>query len=244
MTVAHSHGDAALVYLSEARQLVGRPAVAGGAVTVVHGTPHIARAVHDLQQRARRLVRTVVTPPLVAAGAYDAVECTQLRSGVDYRVIYDRAALAIDDQLERATAMIGHGERARIGTALPIKLMLVDNLAGIVPLATADGVVRHAVLVRGAPLIAALGQVFEDLWSTSDAFEVTAEPELAPTEQDRLVLSLLASGATDETIGRLMGSSARTAHRRVREVIARLGVQTRFQAGMRAVQFGWLAPPT
>lgn len=58
-----------------------------------------------------------------------------------------------------------------------------------------------------------------------------------------MVLSLLAAGATDETIGRLMGASARTAHRRVRELIARLGVQTRFQAGMRAVQLGWLTPP-
>jgi hypothetical protein len=76
--------------------------------------------------------------------------------------------------------MVGHGEQARVGTALPIKLMLVDNLAGIVPLAAADAVVRYALLVRAAPLLAALGQVFDDPWSTADDFEATAEPELAP----------------------------------------------------------------
>ncbi len=238
VTAAHPTGDAAPVSLADARR---RIAMAGGSATVVHGAANVARAAHALQHRAERAVRTVVTPPLVAAGAFDAVECTQLRNGVAYQVIYDRAALTVDDQLERATAMVGHGERARIGTALPLKLMLVDGVAGIVPLATADGAVRHAVLVDGAAPVAALGQIFDDLWRTAEPFDAaTTEPILVPSEQDRMVLSLLASGATDETIGRLMGSSARTAHRRVRELIARLGVQTRFQAGMRAVHLGWL----
>jgi len=238
VTAAHSTGDAAPVYLADARR---RIAMADGAATVVHGAANVARAAHDLQHGARHVVRSVVAPPLVSAGAFDAVERAQLREGVGYHVIYDRAALTIDDQLERATVMVEHGERARIGSALPMKLMLVDGVAGIVPLATADGAVRHAVLVNGPQLVTELGQIFEDLWRAAEPFgAVSTEPVLVPSEQDRLVLSLLASGATDETIGRLMGSSARTAHRRVRELIARLGVQTRFQAGMRAVHLGWL----
>lgn len=61
-----------------------------------------------------------------------------------------------------------------------------------------------------------------------------------PTDEERQILALLASGATDETIARLMDFSSRTAHRRVRELTAKLGVETRFQAGVAAVRHGWL----
>jgi DNA-binding NarL/FixJ family response regulator len=130
---------------------------------------------------------------------------------------------------------------ARIGDGLPLKLMIADGEVGLIPLTTAENTVRHAVLLRGSALLGALGQIFDDLWRAATPFG-TAAPELAqaPTEQDRLVLSLLASGATDETIGRVLGSSPRTAHRRVRELMGRLGVRTRFQAGMQAVHLGWL----
>lgn len=210
-------------------------------LNVIQGADRIARVAHDLQYRARDRVQAIVKPPFAAVGALDAVERVQLRNGVDYHVIYDRAALTAGDQLRRATTMVEHGEVARIGSGLPIKLVIADGEVGLIPLTTAGNTVRHAVLLRGSALLGALGQIFDDLWRAATPFGSAApEPALAPTDQERMVLSLLASGATDETIGRMMGASPRTAHRRVKELMARLGAQTRFQAGMRAVRLGWL----
>lgn len=210
-------------------------------VSVVHGADRIARVAHDLQLHATVRVQAIVKPPFAAAGALDAVERAKLHDGVEFHVLYDRHALATDDQLDRALALTEHGEVARVGSGLPLKLMIVDGETALAPLTTAADTVRRALLVRGPALVAALGNVFDDLWRAARPLSgATDDDVLVPTDQDRVVLSLLASGATDETIGRMMGASPRTAHRRVRDLMARLGVQTRFQAGVRAVRLGWL----
>jgi DNA-binding NarL/FixJ family response regulator len=61
--------------------------------------------------------------------------------------------------------------------------------------------------------------------------------EVAPgrsTAEDRRIIALLLSGLTDEAIARQLGVSYRTARRRIAALIERLGVHTRFQAGVQA----------
>ena len=135
------------------------------------------------------------------------------------------------------------GEQARVIHVAPTKMILVDNEVALLPLTTTEQTVESAVVIRSSAMLVAVMRIFEDLWRfaapfTSDQRVITGDEQ--PSEEERWILSLLASGATDDTIGRLMGFSARTAHRRVRELIARLGVETRFQAGMQAVKLGWL----
>ncbi len=54
-----------------------------------------------------------------------------------------------------------------------------------------------------------------------------------PAEQLEL-LRLLATGLSDQAIGRRLDLSRRTVQRRVRSLMDTFGVQTRFQLGMRA----------
>ena len=63
--------------------------------------------------------------------------------------------------------------------------------------------------------------------------------ELALDDRTQL-LELLAGGAKDEQIARTMGVSLRTVRRRIASLLAELGVDSRFQAGMEAVRRGWL----
>ena len=56
---------------------------------------------------------------------------------------------------------------------------------------------------------------------------------------DREIVLLLAAGATDETIARRLGISARTVQRRVHALMEHLGVRTRFQAGVQAALRHW-----
>lgn len=63
------------------------------------------------------------------------------------------------------------------------------------------------------------------------------------TGQQATALRLPAEGHTDETIAKRLGVSHRTARRIASELMDRLGARSRFEAGVRAVQQGWLPPP-
>ena len=56
----------------------------------------------------------------------------------------------------------------------------------------------------------------------------------------RFLLDQLAHGAKDEQIARTLGISLRTVRRRVAAILAELGVESRFQAGVEAARRGWL----
>ncbi|KEI44639.1 LuxR family transcriptional regulator [Saccharopolyspora rectivirgula] len=221
-----------------------RTATKGGVLQVVHGAQRVGQMAYELQRGAKQLVQGVAKPPYAATNPLDSLEARKLAEGVQYQVIYDRSALAArSPQLDITTQLVARGEQARVIHVAPTKLVIVDNEIALLPLTVSTSTVESAVVIHNSAMLAAINRIFENLWRFAAPF--TAEHDLPasdmqPTEEERWILSLLASGATDDTIGRLMGFSARTAHRRVRELIARLGVETRFQAGMQAVKLGWL----
>jgi DNA-binding CsgD family transcriptional regulator len=53
---------------------------------------------------------------------------------------------------------------------------------------------------------------------------------------------LRAEGHTDEAIAKRLGVSHRTARRIASELMERLDARSRFEAGVRALQQGWLPP--
>ncbi|ASU80462.1 LuxR family transcriptional regulator [Actinopolyspora erythraea] len=213
-----------------------------GVLRVVHGAERIGSAAHRLQRGASRLVRGVVKPPYAATEPLDTLECHKLAEGVEYQVLYDRSALARPPQLDTTRRMVDLGEQARVVHCAPMKLLVVDDSFGLLPLTGGPDELESAVLLRDSAMLTSLIRVFEDLWRLAAPLHASAAGTEAdvPSDEERWILSLLASGATDEAIGRLMGFSSRTAHRRVRELVTRLGVETRFQAGVRAVKLGWL----
>ncbi|MGW2374540.1 response regulator transcription factor [Kitasatospora sp. NPDC001683] len=58
--------------------------------------------------------------------------------------------------------------------------------------------------------------------------------------QEARAIRLLADGLTDEAVAKRLGVSHRTARRLATELMERLGARSRFEAGVRAVQQGWL----
>jgi DNA-binding NarL/FixJ family response regulator len=54
------------------------------------------------------------------------------------------------------------------------------------------------------------------------------------------LLILLAAGSTDETAAKRLGVSGRTVQRVMAELMERLGAASRFEAGLRAKERGWL----
>jgi len=66
-----------------------------------------------------------------------------------------------------------------------------------------------------------------------------AEPA-SPSAGERALLRLLAGGLTDETAARRLGISVRTARRQMAALMGMLEASSRFQAGHKAAQRGWL----
>jgi DNA-binding CsgD family transcriptional regulator len=222
---------------------------AGEFIELVHGTHAIAQRVDQLQRNARKEIRGLVKPPVVAVSAQDnAVEYEVLAEGVRYRVIYDRQLLMLQGDPYMVTHAAQQGEEARIAVDLPLKLAIADDDLALVPVAeTQSGGEPSAVLVRPSGLLDALVALFETLWLSSTPILVGVNGELdedrasdEPTADDMRLLSLLLAGLTDQSIAAQLGLSTRTVQRRLHDLIKITGVRTRVQLIWQATKRGWI----
>ena len=103
---------------------------------------------------------------------------------------------------------------------------------------------QNAYLVHPSSLLDALSELFEATWDRGVPLNHPSSPDGGEagdlTGRDRDLLGLLAAGSTDQSIARTFGWSARTVHRHVHRLMALVGAETRFQAGLQAARRGWL----
>lgn len=146
--------------------------------------------------------------------------------------------------LTDAPSMIAHrtdiGEEIRVMPELPTRLAVIGGDFAMLAEALGYAATPRTV-VRQRTLVEALGLLFEQLW---DRAAPLVAGELAPSadHQRRFLLEQLAAGAQDEQIARRLSVSLRTVRRRVAELLAELGAESRFQAGVEAARRGWLGP--
>lgn len=217
-------------------------------IEVIRGAPKIWRTFVRVQRCAQHQVRAFDKPPyFVAAGEHgdegpNLDERRSLEAGsVSYRVVYDQESVAVPGRLENIWEGIRRGERAKVGTSLPAKLVLSDDTLAIVSSA-ADYQNSVAYLIRASSLLDMTAALFEAVWARAVPLNRSGstETEASMSPLDRQLLGLLASGATDAVISRTFGWSIRTVQRHVHELMQQVGARTRFQIGMEAVRRGWL----
>lgn len=231
-------------------------------VEVVEGAANLRTTLIRLQREARVQIRGMDRPPyLDNPTSGNPEETHQLTDrGLTYRVIYDRSALAIPGRMAEIWRGIQSGERARVASNVPMKMLLCDDRFALIPVMAAGQLTDAAYLVHPSSLLEAVSGLFEALWERAVAINRSvgaartgrvgsAQPMDGPaaeehpdrlTDRDIELLGLLAGGATDERIARTLGWSVRTVHRHVHRIMAMVGAETRFQAGMEAVRRGWV----
>ncbi|MCF3106135.1 helix-turn-helix transcriptional regulator [Streptomyces roseoverticillatus] len=214
-----------------------------GALEVVEDSARVLAISRQLQQSARHQLRVIDVPPYSGSpGHYleqEVLQRERMAAGVVYRTIYHGSAF--DDPVAgpNMARMIEAGEQARTLDDPPLKLAIGDGELAVVTLAAdaRPGVV--SLLIRPSSLFRALSNVFESLWRL--AVPVSAAGIGTQIDaRDRQILTLMASGATDDAIARRLGLGRRTVVRRVSALLAGLGATTRFQAGVQAARRGWL----
>jgi sugar-specific transcriptional regulator TrmB len=209
-------------------------------VEVIDGRQEGRDWFNRLLRTAEREVLICDTPPYANLVSDHPGE---LRAGVRIRTLHAPESVAIPGRLAVAADTVASAEQVRVG-AVPMKLVLADRRIGMVPLQHRPTVLDRSLLVRDPTLVAVLVALFERCWERAVPLDLGVgqlppDPD-RPTKPERDLLTLLMAGLTDDAIAEQLGCHVSTVRRRQRQLFARLGATTRFQAGYQAVQRGWL----
>jgi DNA-binding CsgD family transcriptional regulator len=163
-----------------------------------------------------------------------------LANGVSVRDIYQDSFRNDPATLRHVQWLISVGVQARTVPTLPMLMVVFDRERALVPLDPEDG--RHGALeLRSRGAVAMMCALFEQVWSVAVPWgEQLPRNEQGLDPQECELLRLLANGCTDEVASRKLGLSLRTVRRMVADLMTRLSARSRFEAGMRAAQVGWI----
>jgi DNA-binding CsgD family transcriptional regulator len=133
------------------------------------------------------------------------------------------------------------GGEVRTTPTLPLRLLIIDSEIAIMPLDPTNH--DAGAVVHRSPAVVALGlALFDVYWSkATNPFEADDLANEEPlTSQETEILRLLAGGAKDEQVARLLGISLRTARRITAGLAERVDAASRFELGVAAAKRGWV----
>lgn len=205
-------------------------------IEVISGARALQQRVDQLHLQAEREICILDRPPYLREG--NPVEKELLAAGIKFRTIYEQQTLSSPRQMDLLEEFVAAGEEARVIVGLPTKLGLIDAQIAMVALYPA---VSGGLVIHPSPLVDALVALFEGLWQRAvpiGSVDDDARRDAELTDRESEILKLLASGQKDEVIARRLGVTTRTVQRSVSDVMRRLGVSTRYQAGLQAARRG------
>jgi sugar-specific transcriptional regulator TrmB len=224
-----------------------RTGAEGGAVEVISDIDAVRHRFRQLQESARHEVRSMMVPELaVVPPSANAAEGAGVRRGVQYRTIVHREALTEPGMVAQALADLAAGQRIGVADSVPVKLIIADRELAMLPLFSGRNTAAASVLVHAGGLLEALVAYFELAWD--QAYPLSPHPtgdgvaEQRPDaidDFDARMLALVLAGLTDQAVGARLGVSRRTVQRRIGELMARAGAESRIQLGWHAARKGW-----
>jgi DNA-binding CsgD family transcriptional regulator len=166
--------------------------------------------------------------------------------GVRYRVV-------LADTVPPDPTFVGHlrglahdGAEVRTVGRVPLSVLAVDSTIAVLPVGTgATGRPAGVAVLRLPSAVTAVVELFGRVWVEATPLGQPPDPDRSgPGPRERELLALLVAGSTDESAAYRLGVSVRTVRRMVSVLMERLGARSRFQAGARAAERGWLDSST
>jgi DNA-binding CsgD family transcriptional regulator len=158
---------------------------------------------------------------------------------VTTKTIYSRAVGADQENFEILQTYASAGAEVRIAPMLPHRLVIFDRKCAVLPI-NADRVTSGALIVREPAMVLSLWSLFTTIWNMAKPLSLFRGSDTGPSEIDRNVLLLMSTGVTDEVASARLGVSLRTYRRHIASLLLKLEAQSRFQAGTKAVERGWI----
>lgn len=164
-----------------------------------------------------------------------------LSRGVQLLTLYQDSARNDQATFRYAQWMTSLGGEVRTSAVLPPRLLVFDRRVAVVPIDPLD--TKAGALCTTEPgIVASLVALFDQAWETATPLGADRRlghgAGLSPGERE--LLRLLATGLTDEAAGKRLGISLRTVRRQMAALMERLDAASRFEAGLKAAQRGWL----
>ncbi|WP_049797254.1 helix-turn-helix transcriptional regulator [Kribbella flavida] len=161
-----------------------------------------------------------------------------VRSGLRYRAIYPDTARTAPGQSRHLGALSAAGVAVRTLPHVPLNALIIDGAVAVLPADSSNGSVA---VLRLSSVVATATELFERVWPDAVPLTDSDLPSDADLDaRNREMLRLLALGVTDEVAAAQLGCSVRTVRRMVSQIMGRLGARSRFQAGVKAADRGWL----
>lgn len=239
--IAASRAAASQLITEYSRIQPTAPTAAG--VDYLNGVAEIRACLGKLTQDVEREVMAFVPDGGQTAenmAAARPLNESVLKRGVLMRTVYVDAVRKNPPTVEHANWLTGLGGQVRTVPSLPTRMTIIDRKAAIIPVDGENSGVA-AVKLSGHGTLTALCSLFEAVWES--AHPLGEAPQHEPgrlSRQEEAALRLLAEGHTDEGIAKRLGVSPRTARRIATALMEKLGARSRFEAGVRAAQQGWL----
>jgi DNA-binding CsgD family transcriptional regulator len=222
-------------------------------ITVLHPVPTSAHAtrcpssagVEALLASAHREVLVMSTLSVAARdpiGGVRRIDHENLRRGVRYRVIVPDTARTAPVLATRLGTLALAGADTRTVPEVPTDALIIDGSVVVLPVdRTASGRALGAAVFRLSSVVTTTMELFERVWLSAVPMSPTDMPDAAELNaREKELLSLLSSGSTDESAAARLDVSVRTVRRMVADIMNRLGARSRFQAGVKAADRGWL----
>jgi DNA-binding CsgD family transcriptional regulator len=163
-----------------------------------------------------------------------------LARGVDIKSLYLESVRNDPASVSYARWMHERGGQVRLAPVLPLRMILIDREIAVVPM-DPERSSRGISVVRSPGAVSAMQALWDQMWERASVLGGSHVPDdqtLSDTERE--LLRLLAQGNTDEAVARKLGVSSRTVGRIASKLADRLSARSRFQAGVRAAERGWL----
>ncbi|MFG2693638.1 LuxR C-terminal-related transcriptional regulator [Kitasatospora sp. NPDC048407] len=164
-----------------------------------------------------------------------------LDRGVAVRTLYQDSTRSQPHVSGYAHWLLSRGGEVRTAPVIPQRIVLVDRREALVPIDPDDNR-KGALHVTEPGILRALADLCEQAWNTAVPLGAATpdDPATGLTPTERELLRLLGTGLTDDTAGQRLGISSRTVGRHMASIMERLSAASRFEAGIKAAQRGWL----
>ncbi len=215
-------------------------------VSIVSGRNQLLQALNDLSDSAQEIVSFVYsgpTPPLLELRRIFSLDRHLIERGITVRRLHPLRHATAPGGAAHFGNLIDIGVDLRLTPMVPMDMFIADTNLALLPLDPEDPDEGMTVL-RGARLVRSFATMFEHIWQGATPYATTRTDRdgLKLTDEQAVIVRMLAEGVKDEKIARNLGVSTRTISRYIAEFMQRLGVTSRFAAGARAAQLGLLDP--
>jgi DNA-binding CsgD family transcriptional regulator len=234
--------------LSETHEAVSGPR-ATDVVEVLKNEGEVPARYHQLLLGSSSEVLHLAKPPYVT-GASAATAAVGVEPGVQMRSVYETDGFTDAVSLMTAQRGTGQGGKLRLTSQIPVKLVIFDRTAALLPI-RGDRPSWGSLVVHSPALVMALVALFESVWERAEPVSLTRRHDLPDADhglpasgrdlRTREILRMMAAGMKDETIARILNVSRRTLQQHISDAGSLLGARTRFQIALLAAKRGWLS---